>query len=250
MLRRDLAVIAFAFAGIPHRSGTSSRLQHGGQNPVVQAVLPAEPPEVNQEYGDAHWVKVFVTESPERVELHRLVTDDPVVLDEAGETEMEWAILQAGPNGAANELMNEGQIGAGAESVTRRYEFYEYTGAYDPESHEVMCGGDGHCDAPLEGELGNYIGAQMAAINLGVPPTETPTNTPTPTPTPTPIPCVGNCDQNSMVTVEELVKGVNIALGNATLDECPAFDCNGTGQVTVDCLVTAVNAALNGCPPG
>jgi hypothetical protein len=43
------------------------------------------------------------------------------------------------------------------------------------------------------------------------------------------------------------VKGVNIALGNATLDQCQAFDCNGNGHVTVDCLVKGVNAALNGC---
>jgi hypothetical protein len=32
------------------------------------------------------------------------------------------------------------------------------------------------------------------------------------------------------------------------LDQCPAFDCNGDGHVTIDCLLTAVNAALNGCP--
>ncbi|HUI25956.1 MAG TPA: hypothetical protein VL403_07700 [Candidatus Kryptonia bacterium] len=60
--------------------------------------------------------------------------------------------------------------------------------------------------------------------------------------------CVGDCDSNHKVTVEELVKGVNIALGTLTLDQCPAFDCNGNQHVTVDCLVKGVNAALNGCP--
>ncbi len=59
--------------------------------------------------------------------------------------------------------------------------------------------------------------------------------------------CVGDCDDKGTVTVDELVKGVNIALGTATLDDCDAFDSSNDGTVTVDELVTAVNAALNGC---
>ncbi|HSP96521.1 MAG TPA: hypothetical protein VL049_04670 [Candidatus Dormibacteraeota bacterium] len=59
--------------------------------------------------------------------------------------------------------------------------------------------------------------------------------------------CVGDCDNGGAVTVEELVKGVSIALGAVSLDQCPRFDCQTTGQVTVDCLINAVSAALNGC---
>ena len=59
--------------------------------------------------------------------------------------------------------------------------------------------------------------------------------------------CAGDCDTGGTVTVEELVRGVEIALGVATLDQCAAFDCHGDGRVTVDCLVRAVDAALNGC---
>jgi len=151
----------------------------GGGAPVVQAVLPAEPAEPGRQYGDAQWVKVFVTESESPADLDHLLTDDPAVPQDAAETEIEWAILQDGPNGAPAELVNEGQVGANAESVTRRYEIYEYTGAYDPESHEVMCGGDGGCNVPLDGELGNYVGAQMAALNLvDVVPTTTTTTLP------------------------------------------------------------------------
>jgi hypothetical protein len=40
---------------------------------------------------------------------------------------------------------------------------------------------------------------------------------------------------------------VDIAIGDAPLTVCPTFDCNGTGLVTVNCLVAAVNDALNGC---
>ena len=130
--------------------------------PVVQAVVQAEPAEVGQLFGKAKWVKVFVTESANPAILHHLVTDDPAVPG-AAEVETEWAILQEGAGNA--ELLSEGQIGAAAESVTRRYEFYEYTGAFTAEG-EVLCGGDGTCTAPLPGELGNYIGAQMAAVNL------------------------------------------------------------------------------------
>ncbi len=49
------------------------------------------------------------------------------------------------------------------------------------------------------------------------------------------------------MTVNELVIGVNIALGNAASTACPPFDRNGDGQVTVNELVSAVNAALLGC---
>lgn len=136
--------------------------------PIVQAVVPAEPPEVEAQFGDATWVKVYVTEAADPVELHHLVTDDPAVPQEAAETEVEWTILQAGPGGQGNrnELGNQAKIGAGKNAVVRRYEYYKYTGAYDPESHEATCGGDGSCDLPQAGELGNYIGAQMGAINL------------------------------------------------------------------------------------
>jgi hypothetical protein len=42
---------------------------------------------------------------------------------------------------------------------------------------------------------------------------------------------------------------VNIALGNADVSICPAGDPNNDKQVTVDEILTAVNNALNGCPP-
>lgn len=80
-------------------------------------------------------------------------------------------------------------------------------------------------------------------------PTETPTATSTPTPSPTQAElCVGDCDGSSAVTIDELIKGVNIALGASTIDVCRAFDKNQDNKVTIDELVSAVNAALTGCP--
>jgi len=55
---------------------------------------------------------------------------------------------------------------------------------------------------------------------------------------------VGDCDDDGRVTVNELVSGVNIVLGNLTLDACPSFDVNRDGRVTIDELVQGVNDIL------
>lgn len=60
--------------------------------------------------------------------------------------------------------------------------------------------------------------------------------------------CTGDCGGDGTVTVDELVKGVNIALGLTALSECPVFDSGRDGTVTVDELVQAVNYALGSCP--
>jgi 6-phosphogluconolactonase (cycloisomerase 2 family) len=60
-------------------------------------------------------------------------------------------------------------------------------------------------------------------------------------------PCAGDCNRDTTVTVDELVTGVNIALGNLSITACTAFDPGGDDLVTVDELVKAVNIALGGC---
>jgi len=55
---------------------------------------------------------------------------------------------------------------------------------------------------------------------------------------------VGDCDQDGSVTVDELVVGVNIALGESPVADCPSFDADGDGQVTIDELTLGVNNAL------
>ncbi len=60
--------------------------------------------------------------------------------------------------------------------------------------------------------------------------------------------CTGDCGGNGVVTVNEIVLGVNIALGASPLAQCPSFDHSGDGRVLVNELVTAVSQALNGCP--
>lgn len=101
------------------------------------------------------------------------------------------------------------------------------------------------------------INAPTPTPTTGSPATATPTpddNTPgvtaTPTATPTPeeIGCVGDCNGDGRVAVNELITGVNIALGLAPVDQCPSFDANMSSTVSVNELIIAVNNALNGCP--
>jgi len=49
------------------------------------------------------------------------------------------------------------------------------------------------------------------------------------------------------VTVDELVRGVKIALQTLSLSDCPEFDTSGDRTVTVDEIVQAVGATLSGC---
>jgi hypothetical protein len=59
--------------------------------------------------------------------------------------------------------------------------------------------------------------------------------------------CAGDCSGDRIVSVDELVSGVNIALGNSPVGVCPAFDSNRSDTVSINELLGAVNAALNGC---
>jgi hypothetical protein len=62
--------------------------------------------------------------------------------------------------------------------------------------------------------------------------------------------CTGDCDGSGSVTVDEVVTGVNIALGSRPLSACTAFDSSNDQTVTVDEILQAVNAALDGCGGG
>jgi hypothetical protein len=63
--------------------------------------------------------------------------------------------------------------------------------------------------------------------------------------------CVGDCDGSGDVTVDEIVTLVNMALGNQTqLSACPhglPADVTDASQVDVAVIITAVNNALSGC---
>lgn len=59
--------------------------------------------------------------------------------------------------------------------------------------------------------------------------------------------CAGDRNGDRSVSVDELVRGVGIALGTQALNVCPAFDRDSSNAIEVNELVLAVNAALSGC---
>jgi len=60
--------------------------------------------------------------------------------------------------------------------------------------------------------------------------------------------CAGDCDSSGTVTVDELVTLVNIALGADPTQQCAAGDLDGDGSVTVDEILAAVGRAMSSCP--
>ena len=65
--------------------------------------------------------------------------------------------------------------------------------------------------------------------------------------TPGALDCLGDCGTDGRVTLDELVRGVRIALGVEAIATCPAMDSDGDSIVTVVDLVGAVDRALTGC---
>lgn len=61
--------------------------------------------------------------------------------------------------------------------------------------------------------------------------------------------CVGDCNGDNRVTINELVRGVTIALNQQPVSSCPAFDVNENQVVAINELIAGVNAALRGCGP-
>lgn len=172
--------------------------QLGGAPQIAADVVAPVPPAPVYQYGDAQWMKVYKTEIPRQVGLDELVADNAVVPQDPAEVETSWYLVQAkiGGNGKRQQKRNQSGLGNGSHAVVRRYEFYKYTGAYDPATHEAICL-DGLCNAPDASELGDFIGAQNAAANLNVPPNETLTLTTAGngqvTGTPGSIKCSGTC---------------------------------------------------------
>lgn len=60
--------------------------------------------------------------------------------------------------------------------------------------------------------------------------------------------CTGDCSMDSVVTIDEIITMVNIALGSAPVGACAAGDEDGDGQVAVNEVVAAVGHVLTGCP--
>jgi len=85
-------------------------------------------------------------------------------------------------------------------------------------------------------------------INIVDAPTPTPTPSPASTPTPTATAsCVGDCDGDGQVTVDEILTLIDVALGSAAITQCEPGDSNRDGRITIDEILIAVDNGLNGC---
>jgi hypothetical protein len=138
-------------------------------------------------------------------------------------------------------------------------------GAYEYDSLPTPTNTPTPTPTPIASATATYTPTNaQTPINTNTPTntrTNTPTQTPTMTraatitrtpthtvsPTPTPRPCVGDCNGSGEVTVNELITMVNIALGNSPVSACAAGDADGDGEITINEIIAAVNNALNGC---
>lgn len=137
-----------------------------GNPPQVVVEVPApEPAEAPNLFGDAQWIRVFVTQLPVEVTLDQLVADNPAVVPmDPAQLESNYAIIQdepvAGGNGKRKRKRTQGNLLPTTRSVVRRIETWQFTGVYDPITHEALCA-DGLCNAPAADEIGNLISTQM-----------------------------------------------------------------------------------------
>ena len=60
-------------------------------------------------------------------------------------------------------------------------------------------------------------------------------------------PCTGDCNDDGVVSVAELIEAIRIGLGTATPGNCPRADPDGNGAASIDEIVQATANALNGC---
>jgi hypothetical protein len=124
----------------------------------------------NPQYTDATWMKVLKTELTREVTLDELRTGNTAVSPEApSQVETNWKLMQGAPFGSSPHI-NQGSPNGNSRAIVRRYESYAYTGAYDAATHQALCL-DGLCNAPLAGEVGALLGAQIAVPSpVRVPP--------------------------------------------------------------------------------
>lgn len=157
------------------------------------------------------------------------------------------------------------------------------TGACQPANLGAACDDSNPCTPASRCEVVNASGVLRGLCLLGVPLVGTPTATSAPatptappiatatatttappiatatatttatatvamaTPTSPPHICTGDCNGDGMVTVNELILGVNIAFGTVPVSRCAPFDADANGLIEVNELIAGVNALLSGC---
>ena len=140
------------------------------QPAVVNAV--AEAPDdgyvAEGQFSTAYWVKTFTSYSPNQANLDLLQKNYVPLKNSPGvHVTVSWSLIQRAPPGETEKAENEDDNVANKNAqVVKRFEYYQYAGAYDPETHEALCAGSGDCLSPMKGELGKFLGAHMNAYDV------------------------------------------------------------------------------------
>ncbi|MFI5396667.1 MAG: dockerin type I repeat-containing protein [Candidatus Binatia bacterium] len=159
---------------------------------------------------------VTVSSIPGAVVLDAVAANPNTTFTTTGSGQTQQYQLSVSGGAASTQITGAGSIASGAATVTMSW----------------------HLSSP------NWA---IIAVPINPAPTPAGTTAPSPSPSPTPPRCVGDCNGNGTVTVDEILTIVNAALGSVPLSACKAGDANGDGQITVAEILTAVDNVLNGC---
>ncbi len=158
--------------------------------PHVVAVAEAPEPVVPEpQWGKAYLVKTFTSFAKAPANLDQLQKAKvPMRNTPKTKVRISWGLLQRAPAGAeAAEKVEQDDDAMvnGDVAVVRRYEYYDFNGLYDAETHEAICapepvGGNGPCFPPRAYtyvdpatgaskryvEKGKFLGAHMNGFNI------------------------------------------------------------------------------------
>lgn len=59
--------------------------------------------------------------------------------------------------------------------------------------------------------------------------------------------CLGDCNDDGVVAIDDLVRGVGIAVSQTSVAECLPADPDANAEITINELIAAVRSALSGC---
>ena len=138
------------------------------QAPVIAVHVVAPPKPVPYEFGEPKWVKVTATGIGYDVAVEDLVAENAVIKQANTNTQIEWQLLQvdSGSPGSGAVDLSGVAPDPGYKSIIYRFEFYSYTGAFDPQTHEAITGPDTSGSATPPATVGQFLVAQMAGVNL------------------------------------------------------------------------------------
>lgn len=63
------------------------------------------------------------------------------------------------------------------------------------------------------------------------------------------VPCYADCNGDDDISVDEILRGVNAAIGATSMEGCETYDSDHDAAIGIDEIILAVNGSLVGCVP-